>query len=76
MGVRSTAILFGSWIRPLLVLCGVGFLTMLGLAGYCNGQGLPFFVLSVGGTAAHLVWQYKTVDLKVPDSCWRKYREF
>ncbi|KAH0578762.1 Para-hydroxybenzoate--polyprenyltransferase, mitochondrial [Termitomyces sp. J132] len=74
MGVRSTAILFGSWIRPLLVLCGVGFVTMLGLAGYINGQGPYYFVLSVGGTTAHLVWQYKLVDLDVPASCWQNFK--
>ncbi|KAF5373470.1 hypothetical protein D9615_009485 [Tricholomella constricta] len=73
MGVRSTAILFGSWIRPLLILCAFGFVGMLGIAGYLNGQGLSYFVLSVGGTAAHLVWQFMTVDLEVPESCWENF---
>ncbi|KAF8812833.1 UbiA prenyltransferase [Phlegmacium glaucopus] len=73
MGVRSTAILFGSWIRPLLVFCGLMFVTMLAIAGYLNGQGLAYFVISVGGTALHLVWQYMTVDLEVPKSCWRNF---
>ncbi|KNZ74313.1 Para-hydroxybenzoate--polyprenyltransferase, mitochondrial [Termitomyces sp. J132] len=73
IGVRSAAIMFGSWIRPLLVLCRVGFVTMLGLAGYINGQGPYYFVFfSVGGTIAHLVWQYKLVNLDLPASCWRK----
>lgn len=72
VGVRSTAILFGSWIRPLLIICAVGFVTMIAAAGYLNNQGILFFLVSVGGTAAHLVWQFKTVDLEVPSSCWRK----
>ncbi|GLB39545.1 putative ubiA prenyltransferase family protein [Lyophyllum shimeji] len=74
MGVRSTAILFGSWIRPLLMLCGSILVTMLGVAGHVNGQGLPYFLLSVGGTAAHLAWQFMTVDLEVPSSCWENFK--
>ncbi|KAL0573566.1 hypothetical protein V5O48_007526 [Marasmius crinis-equi] len=73
MGVRSTAILFGTWIRPLLIGCGITFTIMLSCAGVLNDQGLPFFVISVGGTAAHLVWQYRTVDLAVPASCWQNF---
>ena len=70
VGVRSTAILFGTWIRPLLVGCGFIFLIMLAVAGYLNTQGPAYFFLSVGGTGFHLVWQYCTVDLANPRSCW------
>ena len=70
VGVCSTAILFGTWIRPLLVGCGVTFLAMLAIAGYLNAQGPAYFSLSVGGTGIHLVWQYRTVDLANPRSCW------
>ncbi|KAG2006912.1 4-hydroxybenzoate polyprenyl transferase [Coprinopsis cinerea AmutBmut pab1-1] len=73
MGVRSTAILFGSWIRPLLVGCGLGFVVMLAIAGHVNQQGPVYFVISVGGTLVHLVWQYNTVDLGVPKSCWANF---
>ena len=70
VGVCSTAILFGTWIRPLLVGCGLTFLAMLAAAGYLNMQGPAYFFLSVGGTGIHLVWQYQTVDLGNPRSCW------
>ena len=70
MGVRSTALLFGSWIQPLLVLCGVVFVAMLALAGIANQQGWSYFAVSVGGTTLHLVWQFFTVDLDSPSSCW------
>ncbi|KAJ7061046.1 4-hydroxybenzoate polyprenyl transferase [Mycena amicta] len=73
VGVRSTAILFGSWIRALLIACGIIFVLMLALVGRLNGHGLPYFILSVGGAAAHLVWQGMTVDLDVPESCWRNF---
>jgi 4-hydroxybenzoate polyprenyltransferase len=69
MGVRSTALLFGSRIRPLLISCAVIFVAMLIQAGIMNGQGPAYFILSVGGTAAHLVWQFATVDLEDPQSC-------
>ncbi|KAJ7101284.1 4-hydroxybenzoate polyprenyl transferase [Mycena belliarum] len=73
VGVRSTAILFGTWIRPLLVACGLTFALALAGAGLLNGQGTPYFVVSVGGTALHLVWQFCTVDLGVPASCWQNF---
>ena len=73
MGVRSTAILFGSWIRPLLVLCGLMFVTMLALAGHLNGQGPAYFIVSICGTVIHLLWQYMTVDLDIPGSCWSEF---
>ncbi|KAF7328083.1 4-hydroxybenzoate polyprenyltransferase, mitochondrial [Mycena kentingensis (nom. inval.)] len=73
VGVRSTAILFGSWIRVLLVGCGLGFVSMLAVAGVANEQGLPYFAVAVGGTALHLLWQAATVDLNVPKSCWTNF---
>jgi len=73
MGVRSTAILFGTWIRPLLILIGLGFISLLTYAGYLNNQGTPFYTVSIGGTMMHLLWQYRTVDLDVPKSCWRNF---
>ncbi|KAG7096099.1 hypothetical protein E1B28_006775 [Marasmius oreades] len=73
MGVRSTAILFGTWIRPLLIACGITFIVMLSWAGVLNGQGSPFFAISVGGTTVHLISQYRTVNLDVPASCWQNF---
>ena len=70
MGIRSTALLFGTWIRTLLIACAIGFVAMLAFAGVLNGQSLPYFIISVGGTAFHLVWQFATVDLEDPASCW------
>ncbi|KAF8071600.1 UbiA prenyltransferase family-domain-containing protein [Lyophyllum atratum] len=62
-GVRSTALAFGSWIRPILD------------SGWSmNGHGLAYYLISIGGMAVHLMWQFKTVDLDVPESCWRNFR--
>jgi 4-hydroxybenzoate polyprenyltransferase len=72
MGAKSTAILFSSWIRPLLIVIAACFIMLLATAGLFNGQGWPFFAISVGGTAIHIVWQFLTVDLRAPESCWRE----
>ncbi|XP_006455082.1 hypothetical protein AGABI2DRAFT_226364 [Agaricus bisporus var. bisporus H97] len=73
MGVKSTAILFGSWTRPYLIAIATCFLVLLAIAGVLNNQGLPFFIVSVGGTTAHVVWQFLTVNLDDPESCWRTF---
>ncbi|KAJ3719496.1 UbiA prenyltransferase family-domain-containing protein [Lentinula raphanica] len=69
MGIRSTAILFGSYIRPLLIACGCCFVVLFCGAGILNGQGPAFYVLSVGGMLLHLIRQWWTVDLDRPKSC-------
>ncbi|KAF7371214.1 4-hydroxybenzoate polyprenyltransferase, mitochondrial [Mycena sanguinolenta] len=74
VGVRSTAILFGSWIRPLLLLIGIAFVSLLAVAGALNGQGIAFFTVSIGGTIIHLAWQFHTVDLDIPESCWTNFK--
>lgn len=68
-GVKSTALLFGSRIR--LILAGFAALTVLslGAAGVLNDQGLPFYVLSIGGAVLHMAWQLKSVDLDDTRSC-------
>jgi 4-hydroxybenzoate polyprenyltransferase len=71
--VRSTAILFGDYTRPLLTAFGITFFTALAYAGYLNKQGPAFYLIAVGGTAAHLVWQHQTVDLENPASCKRQW---
>ncbi|KDQ56521.1 hypothetical protein JAAARDRAFT_294251 [Jaapia argillacea MUCL 33604] len=73
-GVKSTAILFGSWIRPLLQLIGSTFVIMFGIAGILNGQTWIYGVVAVGGTALHVVWQFWTVDLNVAESCWTNFK--
>lgn len=73
MGVRSTAILFGSRIRPLLIACGCSFVILFCGAGMLNDQGPAFYIVSVGGLILHLIRQWKSVDLEIPDSCWGEY---
>ncbi|KAG6888540.1 hypothetical protein C0995_007552, partial [Termitomyces sp. Mi166 len=71
VGVKSTALLFGSRIKQILTLFGTMFMCGLTISGILNGQSLAFFVLAVFGGALHLVWQLYTVDVDSPKCCWR-----
>jgi len=72
-GVCSTAVLFGSWVRPIMKLFAIIFVSLLAVAGYLNQQGPFYYVLSVGGTAVQLIWRFYTLDLDVVQHCWRDF---
>ncbi|KAI7900577.1 UbiA prenyltransferase family-domain-containing protein [Cokeromyces recurvatus] len=72
-GVRSTALRFGDKTPQWLTGFSSAFVGLTALAGYMNGQGLPFYAISVLGTACHLGWMLKTIDYHNPASCWSKF---
>ncbi|KAM0755944.1 4-hydroxybenzoate polyprenyl transferase [Meredithblackwellia eburnea MCA 4105] len=72
-GVKSTALLFGQNTKPILSGFSASFISLLAYAGYLNSQGIPFYALSVGGAAAHLVNQIRHVDLDSRESCWKAF---
>ncbi|KAI8978006.1 UbiA prenyltransferase family-domain-containing protein [Pilobolus umbonatus] len=74
VGVKSTALRFGDKTPEWLTGFSMAFVSMTALAGYMNGQGLPFYAISVLGTASHLAWQLKTVDYNNAASCWSKFK--
>ncbi|KAI0043772.1 UbiA prenyltransferase [Auriscalpium vulgare] len=71
VGVKSTAVLLGDYVEPFTIVCSVLFIASLAVAGFINHQTVIYYVISVGGTALHIVWQYSNVNLEKPDSCWR-----
>ncbi|EGO19684.1 hypothetical protein SERLADRAFT_479380 [Serpula lacrymans var. lacrymans S7.9] len=73
-GVGSTAVLFGSWIRPILTGFATTFIACVVYAGMLNGQGLAYYVVSCGGGAIHMCWQLLSWDMKLPSSCLAKFR--
>ncbi|PCH40322.1 4-hydroxybenzoate polyprenyl transferase [Wolfiporia cocos MD-104 SS10] len=73
-GVKSTAVLFGNYVKPILSLFAAAFVAALAYAGYETHQGWIYYAVSVGGCAAHLLWQLVTVDLDVPEQCWQKFQ--
>ncbi|TFK45743.1 UbiA prenyltransferase [Heliocybe sulcata] len=72
-GVKSTALLFGSGIRPILSCFAAIFISCLLCLGILNEQRLPFFAVSVIGAAAHLLWQLTTTNFDIPSDCWSTF---
>ncbi|EJD42205.1 UbiA prenyltransferase [Auricularia subglabra TFB-10046 SS5] len=72
-GVKSTALLFGSYVRPILAVFGTGFIASLAYAGVATGQNELYFGVTVGGTAAHVAWQLMTLDVDSPSDCFKKF---
>ncbi|KAJ7734760.1 UbiA prenyltransferase family [Mycena maculata] len=72
-GVKSTALLFGSWVRPILCLFAMAFVGCISLAGLWNHQGIYFFVISVGGAILFFCWQFLTWDVDDVDDCGAKF---
>ncbi|CAG8570937.1 420_t:CDS:2 [Acaulospora morrowiae] len=74
IGVRSTALLFGNRTRQLLTFFSASMLSLLALSGQMNGQGWPFYLVSIFGTGMHLFWQLRTVNFDDAADCARKFR--
>ena len=73
-GVKSTALLFGKYVRPILSIFATVSVAAFASAGWLNGQGVPFYVVSVGGMAIHYVWQLGTLKDDIGEDCWRKFK--
>jgi len=73
-GVKSTGVLFGGWVREILMLFAGGFVSALVAAGILNNQGPAYFALSCGGTTLHLLWQLSTWDVNDPKDCGAKFK--
>ncbi|ETW79987.1 prenyltransferase [Heterobasidion irregulare TC 32-1] len=69
VGVKSTAVMLGDYVRPFCFVLSMMFVGTLYYAGVLNHQTPYYFYISVGGTLLHILWQYATVDLDSPDSC-------
>ncbi|EPQ52932.1 hypothetical protein GLOTRDRAFT_45519, partial [Gloeophyllum trabeum ATCC 11539] len=73
-GVKSTALLFGSEVRPILSCFAAIFIGCLWHVGVVNEHSAPFFIISIAGAAMHLIWQLRTVDVDDPADCWGKFK--
>ena len=69
-GVKSTAILFGQYVKTILAVFAGLLVASLMTAGILNGQGVPYFTLTVGGTATYLIVQLLNLDADDPKSCF------
>ncbi|KAI0692904.1 UbiA prenyltransferase family [Cytidiella melzeri] len=73
-GIKSTAVLFGSYVRPILIVFTLAFLAFLLYAGVLNGQSVGYFVVSCGGSAVHFVWQFWTWKVERPEDGGNKFQ--
>lgn len=70
IGVRSTAVLFGDKVVPATICFAIIFIATLAYAGILNGNGVPYFALSVGASALFLIYKFITLDVESSPSCW------
>jgi 4-hydroxybenzoate polyprenyltransferase len=72
IGVKSTALKFGSATKPWLWLFSVLTVLLFGLAFYTAGLSWPAWV-GFAGVVLHLAWQIRAVDLNDPADCLAKF---
>jgi 4-hydroxybenzoate polyprenyltransferase len=73
IGVKSTARLFGTRTRPVLLGFYALAVVLIGLAGAAVGAG-PVFVVGCVLFGAHLGWQVERLDIDDPDQCLRRFK--
>ncbi|KAG9290758.1 hypothetical protein G9A89_011721 [Geosiphon pyriformis] len=74
VGVKSTALLFDSHTREWLTFFSGSMISFVALAGYANGQGIPFYLISVLGAGTHFAWQLRTTNFDDITDCGKKFR--
>ncbi|KAG6872841.1 hypothetical protein C0995_006005 [Termitomyces sp. Mi166 len=72
-GVKSIALLFGTWIRPILFGFAFTLVSSLFLAGVINNMGVYYYMISVLGGSVYLAHDTYTVDLDSPKACWDSF---
>ncbi|EPQ59341.1 4-hydroxybenzoate polyprenyl transferase [Gloeophyllum trabeum ATCC 11539] len=72
VGIRSTALLFGPYTRPLLTGLSLCSLSLITYAGYLNAHG-PLFYTGVGLAATQLACVLYRTDFDNRPSCWKGF---
>ena len=73
VGVKSIALRFPDNSRILISSLSATFVSLLALSGEIASLGPLYYLISCGGTAAHLAWQCATVDFDSRPDCWKKF---
>ncbi len=68
IGIKSTALLFGTRTKPVLAAFYAAAVLLIGLAGLFAGAGLVF-AAGLALFAAHLGWQVRRLDIADPALC-------
>ena len=69
-GVMSMAIACMGWTKQWLMLLSMLEVVLLATTGYAMGFGGAYWPVTVGGTAAVLVYMLMTWDIDSPADCW------
>lgn len=73
-GVKSTALLFGDWIKQILAVFATIVVAAFAFAGVRLHMTWPYWAVSVGFTAVHFAWQLIAVDLDNGLDCWSTFK--
>jgi 4-hydroxybenzoate polyprenyltransferase len=73
VGIKSTALLSQGQTKTFLSTFAVGQVSFLTLVGILNGHGLPYYLISVGGSAIHLIWQIVMLKTDSVKDAWDKF---
>ncbi|MGD9846865.1 MAG: UbiA family prenyltransferase, partial [Variibacter sp.] len=68
IGVKSTARLFAERTKPMLAVCYVVTIILMGAAFATAGAGIVAY-LGLAAFAAHLAWQIRRLDIDDPVNC-------
>lgn len=72
-GVKSTALLFGAYVKQILAVFGAIFVATLAYAGVRTGQNELYFIITVGGAGLHIAYQLITLNDDDPADCFDKF---
>lgn len=72
--MKSTTLLFGDRVRPILAAFSVVFLLCITYAGILNNQGPAYFTFSVGGSALFFAWLFITWKPDDAEDCHAKFK--
>ncbi|KAF5365647.1 hypothetical protein D9758_003168 [Tetrapyrgos nigripes] len=73
-GIKSTSLLFGSYIRPVLAVFATNVVSAFVYVGLKHRHGLAYWIISVGGAAVHFAWQLITLNPDDPSDCAVKFK--
>ena len=73
-GVKSTAVLFGRHVRPILAIFAALFVTCLVYTGIATAASPGYYAITVAGSAVCLGWQLLTLDFDQPEACWKAFK--
>ena len=72
-GIKSTALYIDGHTKEFLSAFAISQISLLSLAGYMNEQGPLFYMVAVGGAAAHSAWQIATLKEGSTSDAWSKF---